>query len=662
MAAAGALIGSPTSLPTLIISYTAHAGGAERILADHATAIGEDCIAACPEGWLADRLRDQGIRVFPLRERPLALRGQRAAAVLRLVGHAREVRGLVESLRPHTVLAWGMRAALACTAAPSRIDPRPQVVFQHNDLLPRGAIARAVRAAARRADRVLALSEAIALDLDPGGNLDVTVIHPGVDLERFRPPAAPPAPDAPALFLGAITAWKRPDLAVAAVAKAGVPLAIAGAPLERAGQRLEAQLRATAPPGVTFAGRLPDPAQTLREASVLLHCADREPYGMALVEALASGVPVVAPADGGPREIADDSCARLYRPGDAAAAAAALTAARADRDALSLAARARAERLFDLRDSRRRYAQLFPPPQPAPGTGIALVTVLHDSEPEVRALMDSIDRHLPGAHLIAVDSASTDAGAQAVREWNGNGTLIELGENAGYGRGTNVGVATADEPITIVVNPDVELLDGSLADMAAAAAAQPQRLLAPLVLLPDGSRQDSVHPVPGATAELVRTAVPAPAFEARIDPWQTDEPRRVGWAVGCALAATTETLRALGPFDERAFLYAEDLDLGLRALDQGIETWFWPHARVLHKQAHSTTRAFGGEAFDLLAKRRRDVLRERRGRVAANRDDLVQAATFANRIALKRLLRRPSERERRQLGALLRTRRGRSSR
>ncbi|MEA2457190.1 MAG: N-acetylglucosaminyl-diphospho-decaprenol L-rhamnosyltransferase, partial [Thermoleophilaceae bacterium] len=399
-----------------------------------------------------------------------------------------------------------------------------------------------------------------------------------------------------------------------------------------------------------------------------LHCADREPYGMALVEALASGVPVVAPADGGPREITDDSCARLYRPGDASAAAAALRAARAARDALSGPARARAERLFDVRESRRRYTEVFAQPgMPAqpdgpPGAGIALVTVLHDSEPEIRALMASIDRHLPGAHLIAVDSASTDGGPAAVRGWSGNGTVVELGENAGYGRGTNAGVAAAEERVTIVVNPDVELLDGSLAGMAEAAAAHPRRILAPLVLLPDGSRQDSVHPVPASAAEIVRAALPSPAFGAHVDPWRANRPRRVGWAVGCALAAATDTLRSLGPFDERAFLYAEDLDLGLRASRQGIETWFWPEARLLHKRAHSTGRAFGGEAFDLLAERRREVVTERRGASAAARDDLVQAATFANRIALKRLLRRPAERERSQLGALVRTRRGRSSR
>jgi hypothetical protein len=88
-----------------------------------------------------------------------------------------------------------------------------------------------------------------------------------------------------------------------------------------------------------------------------------------------------------------------------------------------------------------------------------------------------------------------------------------------------------------------------------------------------------------------------------------------------------------------------------------VETWFWPHARVLHKRAHSTHPAFGGEPFELLAERRRAVIEQRRG--SARKDDLLQAATFANRIALKALLRKPAEREKRQLRALRRARRGR---
>ncbi len=87
---------------------------------------------------------------------------------------------------------------------------------------------------------------------------------------------------------------------------------------------------------------------------MLLHCADEEPFGLALVEALACGRPVVAPAAAGPLEIVTDGAGRLYPPGDAAAAVAALRAVLAD-PAAPAAARRRAE-AFDVAASAARMA------------------------------------------------------------------------------------------------------------------------------------------------------------------------------------------------------------------------------------------------------------------------------------------------------------------
>ena len=131
----------------------------------------------------------------------------------------------------------------------------------------------------------------------------------------------------------------------------------------------------------------------------------------------------------------------------------------------------------------------------------------------------------------------------------------------------------------------------------------------------------------------------------------------MAWAVGCCVVGATDTLARLGPYSERIFLYGEDLELGLRARDAGIQTWWWPGARVIHFGAHATERAFGAEPFDLLARQRRAVVAERRGPRAARWDDRLQLVTFMDRILIRRLLRRPADRERRQLAALRRARR-----
>ena len=55
----------------------------------------------------------------------------------------------------------------------------------------------------------------------------------------------------------------------------------------------------------------------------------------------------------------------------------------------------------------------------------------------------------------------------------------------------------------------------------------------------------------------------------RAEPHRADKPRTVGWAIAAVLAARTDTLRALGPFDPRIHLFAEDMDLCLRARAAG---------------------------------------------------------------------------------------------
>jgi N-acetylglucosaminyl-diphospho-decaprenol L-rhamnosyltransferase len=260
--------------------------------------------------------------------------------------------------------------------------------------------------------------------------------------------------------------------------------------------------------------------------------------------------------------------------------------------------------------------------------------------------------------VIVVDSGSTDGSVTAVRAAAPRATVVELGENVGFGRASNAGVAQVEEPVTVLINPDAELVDDSLAELAAdlLAPGAKRALLAPLVLSPDGSRQDTAHLDPSSPLLWLKALLPAaalpPPLRPLVEPWRSARRRSVAWAVAACLVAPTGVLRRLGPFDERIFMFAEDMDLGLRAGEAGVETVFRPDARVVHLDAHSTEVAFDGEPFELLARQRRAVIGEHRGPEAAQRDDRIWQVTLVNRIALKALTGRSTARERRQLSAL----------
>ena len=353
------LVGVMTG-PVLFTSYSGLLGGAERVLLDCATRLPRPVVVACPEGPLADAVKAAGLRHEKIAAGTLRLRtaamtrdehddvggalsttaalqaayaaGRHAVGLTRM---AWTVGGLVHQLGPATLVAWGSRAVLAAGAIPRR----PRTVAVLHDIH-RGPVRTAVRTAAKRSDGIVAASHAVA------DGLDAVILHPGVDLRAFTPAPLPGGPPK-ALYLGALVAWKRPDLAIEIARRMPeLELTLAGDPIER-------DLALPHAENVRLAGHV-DARQALADAHVLLHCADEEPWGLALLEALACGRPVVAPAAGGPLEIVADGAGRLYPPGDADAAVSALREVLADPEAPA-AARRRAEK-FDVEASAARLA------------------------------------------------------------------------------------------------------------------------------------------------------------------------------------------------------------------------------------------------------------------------------------------------------------------
>ena len=207
-------------------------------------------------------------------------------------------------------------------AAAARRPPRP---------LPEAGVRGAVRAAhpPRGRDR-----RGLAGDRRPAAGRRRRDLHPGVDLDAFTPSPLPAGPAARARARRA-RRLEAPGPR-ARDRRADARAAASRSPASRCPARpFDADARAH---NVTFAGRVDDIRDALADAHVLLHCADAEPFGLALVEALAAGRPVVAPAAGGPLEIVAGRRGRLYPPGDADAAVEALAPSSPTRGARSRAA------------------------------------------------------------------------------------------------------------------------------------------------------------------------------------------------------------------------------------------------------------------------------------------------------------------------------------
>src|SRR3954447_8146568 len=186
--------------------------------------------------------------------------------------------------------------------------------------------------------------------------------------------------------------------------------------------------------------------------------------------------------------------------------------------------------------------------------------------------VDALERFLTSdqgcdVRLLVRDNGSTDGTPEAIRE-RFPGVELEAGsENLGFAGGMNRLIARSDAPWFFPLNSDAWPEDQCLATLLRAAAEHPRAAaVAPLLLQPDGTLEHSTHPFPSPRVTLLVTFGNSAWARRRghdfflEGAWMHDRPRPVDWAVGAALLMRREALDEVGPFDERFFMYAEDLE------------------------------------------------------------------------------------------------------
>ncbi|MGV0598363.1 glycosyltransferase family 2 protein, partial [Mycolicibacterium pulveris] len=148
----------------------------------------------------------------------------------------------------------------------------------------------------------------------------------------------------------------------------------------------------------------------------------------------------------------------------------------------------------------------------------------------------------------------------------------------------------------VVANPDVQWGPRSIDILLEAAARWPRAgALGPLIRDPDGSVYPSARHLPS----LVRGgmhAVVGPVW--RSNPWtaayrqERQEPseRPVGWLSGSCLLLRRAAFDEISGFDERYFMYMEDVDLGDRLGKAGWQNVYVPSAEILHDKGHAAGR------------------------------------------------------------------------
>jgi glycosyltransferase involved in cell wall biosynthesis len=164
------------------------------------------------------------------------------------------------------------------------------------------------RLSADRVDRFVAISRHVASRIAKHYRRGADVVYPPVDARAFTPgPGAPLREGAPYLVVSALVPYKGVDLAVLAAKRLGAPLRVVGTGPEAA------RLRRLAGPSVRFDGWLPPDAlrEAYRSARALLQ-PHEEDFGIAPLEAMACGTPVIALRRGGGGEVVAPGTGLLF--------------------------------------------------------------------------------------------------------------------------------------------------------------------------------------------------------------------------------------------------------------------------------------------------------------------------------------------------------------
>ena len=298
--------------------------------------------------------------------------------------------------RPDLVQTNGMKAHLLGTrAAPRGV---PVVWHLHDYLAPRPAMARLLKAAARRPGvSVVAVSDSVRDDaravLEP--RVPVRTIHNAVDLRRFAPglgdgssldrlAGLPPAPEGTFRvgLVATFALWKGHEVFFEAISRITrdrpARFYVVGGPIYRSSGSqwsfgdlmLEAAHRGVLD-RVGFVGPVDDPAGAFRSLDVAVHASTRpEPFGRAIVEAMATALPVVAIREGGAAELFEDGQTALgCPPKDPEALARAVDRLVLDpalRASLGAAARRSVEARFDADRLFDAWRPIYGDPAPSP--------------------------------------------------------------------------------------------------------------------------------------------------------------------------------------------------------------------------------------------------------------------------------------------------------
>ena len=183
--------------------------------------------------------------------------------------------------------------------------------------------------------------------------------------------------------------------------------------------------------------------------------------------------------------------------------------------------------------------------------------------------------------IIVVDNASTDNSHKKCKEKFEEIFLIENKENFGYCEGNNTGIRKAKGDFVVILNPDTIVEPTWLQELISAYNKLGDGLYQPKIL---SLYEKNILQSTGNMLHLFGFGFARDKGLEDTDRY--DEVEQIGYASGTCLFTSLAVLKKIGLLDSFLFLYHDDLDLGWRAAQLGIKSYFVPSSIIYHAESY----------------------------------------------------------------------------
>jgi N-acetylglucosaminyl-diphospho-decaprenol L-rhamnosyltransferase len=230
---------------------------------------------------------------------------------------------------------------------------------------------------------------------------------------------------------------------------------------------------------------------------------------------------------------------------------------------------------------------------------LTIVIVSYNSRPDLDRCLRSLSANRPSVDyaVMVADNESSDNTVGHLRSrWPGVG-VVETGGNVGFSKANNVAMRLTTSELVLILNPDTALKAGAIDRLIATLDADPAIAIAgPRLVDGDGRAELSFGRMIAPLAELWQKLLVRgndrgwPGVTARVER-MTRGSRDVDWVSGACMLARRVDIAAAGLFDERFFMYMEDVDLCAAVRKRGKRVRFVADAEVVHFRGRSVASA-----------------------------------------------------------------------